>query len=199
MYTFMETQLESNGYIVIKNILSDKALKILKPYARLLPTDKSSYNVWPKKSTNNNTAPECFTCDVLGKDRLEIIDELYNNQTLPCYKKTWLKDCDIAVQKIPVGGFIPKHTDHCILSLTVFLSDVKGGEFWWWDHNNDKHIVNSCYNTGIISYSENYSRGASHEVNVVEEGIRFTMQLFVFDKKDRTTEKKSVIWDMENL
>lgn len=199
MYTFMEMQLENKGYIVVKNILSDKALKILEPYAKLLPTDKSSYDVWPGQATNNNTSPECFTCDVLGSDRLEIINELYNNQSLPCYKKTWLRDCDIAVQKIPVGGTIPKHTDHCILSLTVFLSEVKGGEFWWWDHNNDKHIVNSCYNTGIISCADNYTRGASHEVNVVEEGTRFTMQLFVFDKKNKTAEKKSVIWDMENL
>ena len=191
--------MESKKYTIIENIFSDKVLKILAPYAKLLPTDKSSYDVWPAASTNNNTAPECFTCDVLGKDRLEVINELYNNDSLPCYKKNWLRDCDIAIQKIPVGGFIPKHKDHCILSLTVFLSKVEGGEFWWWDHNNDKHIVNSCYNTGIISCFDNYSRGPSHEVNVVKEGIRYTMQLFVFDKKKTTIDDPSVIWDMENL
>lgn len=192
-------QLENKDYIVVDNILSDKALKILGSYAKLLPTDKSSYNVWPSEATNNNTAPECFTCDVLGSDRLEIINELYDNQSLPCYKKTWLKNCDIVVQKLPVGGFIPKHTDYCILSLTVFLSEVKGGEFFWWDNNQNKHIVNSCYNRGIISCSDNYFRGLSHEVNIVEEGTRFTLQLFVFDKKNKTAENVSVIWDMEKL
>lgn len=195
----METQLENKGYIVVNNILSDKALKILEPYAKLLPTDKSSYNVWPSQATNNNTNPECFTCDVLGGDRLEIINELYNNQSLPCYKKSWLRECDIAVQKIPAGGSLPKHTDYCILSLTVFLSEVKGGEFCWWDQNNIKHVISTSYNTGIVSNSSNYSRGPSHEVNVVEEGTRFTLQLFVFDKKKKTAENISVIWDTEKL
>lgn len=197
MYTFTEMQLENKGYTVVNNILSDKALNILKPYAELLPTDKSSYDVWPSEATLNNTAPECFTCDVLGKDRLEIIDELYNNETLPCYKKTWLKYCDIAIQKLPEGSFIPKHTDHCILSLTVFLSEVGGGEFLWWDQHNNMHTVSTSFNTGIIANYESYVRGASHEVQKVTNGVRYTMQLFVFDKKNESGEIKSVIWDMD--
>jgi hypothetical protein len=193
----MVTQLESKKYTVVDNVLSEKALKILESYAKLLPNDKSSYDVWPSEATHSNTAPECFTCDVLGKDRLEIITELYNNEQLPCYKKTWLKDCDIAVQKLPKGGFIPKHTDHCILSLTVFLSECEGGEFFWWDTSNNKHVVTPSFNKGIIAFYDTYVRGASHEVNEVKEGIRYTMQLFVFDKKNRTQEKKSVVWDLE--
>ncbi len=192
----METQLENKGYIVVDNVLSENALNILKPYAVLLPSDKSSYDVWPAESTNNNTAPECFTCDILGKDRIEIINELYNNSQLPCYKKSWLKNCDIAIQKIPKGGFIPKHTDYCILSLTVFLSTVKGGEFIWWD-NNTVHTVVPEYNKGVISCYDTYKRGASHKVTEVTDGVRFTMQLFVFDKNSKTDEIKSAIIDLE--
>lgn len=193
----MEMQLESKIYTVVESILSDKVLKILEPYAKLLPNDKSSYDVWAAESTNNNTAPECFTCDVLGKDRLEIVEELYNNDRLPCYQKKWLRNCDIAVQKLPVGGFIPKHTDHCVFSLTVFLSNVSGGEFVWWD-NEVVHIVTPSVNTGVIACYNTYIRGASHEVKEVKEGVRYTMQLFVFDKKDRTTDNKSVVWDLED-
>ena len=192
----METQLENKGYIVVDNIFSDKVLTILEPYAKLLPSDKSSYNVWPAESTNNNTAPECFTCDVQGKDRLAVIDELYNNIKLPCYQKKWLKDCDIAVQKIPVGGFIPKHSDHCIFSLTVFLSEVKGGEFYWWDEADEKHTIQSSYNTGIISYQDTFTGGFLHEVATVEQGVRFTLQLFVFDKKKQSKETQGVVWEI---
>lgn len=184
-------------YTIVENIFSDKVLSLLAPYAMLLPSDKSSYDVWPAESTNNNTAVECFTCDVLGKDRTTIIDELYNNKLLPCYNKKWLKDCDIAVQKIPVSGFIPKHTDYCIFSLTVFLSEVKGGEFYWWDEQGIKHAVSSCVNTGIFSIADQFKRGLSHEVTPVEEGIRFTLQLFVFDKRQQTNNEKGVIWEKE--
>lgn len=184
-------------YTVVENIFSDKVLKILMPYAKLLPTDKSSYEVWPPESTNNNAAVECFTCDVLGKDRTIIIDELYNNKLLPCYGEKWLKDCDIAVQKLPVDGFMPKHTDYCIFSLTVFLSEVKGGYFYWWDEKDNKHSVSSCFNKGIFSIAEQFKRGLSHEVTPVEQGIRFTLQLFVFDKRQQTNDNKGVIWEIE--
>jgi len=193
----MEMPLENKKFIVVDNIFSERVLNILKPYAQLLPSDKSSYDVWPAESTNNNTAPECFTCDVLGKDRIEIIDELYNNNNLPCYHKKWLKDCDIAIQKIPLGGYIPKHTDHCIFSLTVFLSEVKGGEFYWWNFNGSKYCIDSKYNKAIISICDNFERGLSHEVSKVEEGIRYTFQLFVFDKKQQTKDEKGVIWEID--
>jgi hypothetical protein len=192
----METQLENKGYIVVDNIFSDKVLTILEPYAKLLPSDKSSYNVWPNEVTFNKTAVECFTCDVLGKDRLAVIDELYNNIKLPCYQKKWLKDCDIAVQKIPVGGFIPKHSDHCIFSLTVFLSEVKGGEFYWWDEADEKHTIQSSYNTGIISYQDTFTGGFMHEVATVEQGVRFTLQLFGNDKKKQSKETQGVVWEI---
>jgi hypothetical protein len=192
----METQLENNVYNVVDNIFSDKVLTILEPYAKLLPSDKSSYNVWPNEVTFNKTAVECFTCDVLGKDRLAVIDELYNNIKLPCYQKKWLKDCDIAVQKIPVGGFIPKHSDHCIFSLTVFLSEVKGGEFYWWDEADEKHTIQSSYNTGIISYQDTFTGGFMHEVATVEQGVRFTLQLFGNDKKKQSKETQGVVWEI---
>jgi hypothetical protein len=190
----METQLENKIYTVVDNIFSDKVLTMLEPYAKLLPSDKSSYSVWPAESTNNNTTPECFTCDVLGNDRLAVINELYNNADLPCYKKSWLKSCDIVVQKIPVGGLIPKHSDYCIFSLTVFLSEVEGGEFVWWDSNNNLHTVDTKYNTGVIACYNNYLRGASHRVQPVLAGLRLTLQLFVFDKFNKSDNtSKSVI------
>ena len=198
MYTFMVMQLESKKFLVVDNIFSDKVLKILEPYAKLLPTDKSSYSAWPDKSTNNKTAPECFTCDITGKDRLLVIEELYNNPILPCYQKKWLKSSDIAIQKIPITGFIPKHSDYCLFSLTVFLSDCEGGEFCWWDENNTSYLIEPYINRGIInSYCENFSRGASHKVLPVQSGTRFTLQLFVFDKV-LNTQQGAIIEDNIN-
>ena len=194
----METQLENKQYRVFENLFSSKTLNIIESYAKLLPDDKSSYTVWPSEATNNNTAPECFTCDILGKDRLEIINELYNNSKLPCYKKSWLKDSNIVVQKLPIGGHIPKHTDYCIFSLTLFLSTPSGGEFVWWDERNNEHIVTPKFNNAVIACYKNFIRGASHEVRRVNDDVRFTLQLFVFDKtKSSTNETKSVIWEIE--
>jgi hypothetical protein len=191
MYTFMEMPLESKLFFTVDNIFSTKVLNLLEPYAKLLPTDKSSYDVWPGQATNNKTAPECFTCDVLGKDRLVIIDELFNNINLPCYQKKWLKDCDIAVQKIPEGGFIPKHSDFCMFSLTVFLTECVGGEFCWWDENNNKILVAPMHNRGVFATYNSFYRGANHKVLEVKENLRITLQLFVFNKKSK--EKISAI------
>lgn len=183
----MVMQLESKEFLVVDNIFSDKVLNILEPYAKLLPTDKSSYDVWPDKSTKNKTAPECFTCNLSAKDRLLVIEELYNNSNLPCYQQKWLKNSDIAIQKIPTNGYIPKHSDYCLFSLTVFLSVCEGGEFCWWDENNTSYLIGSHINKGIVnSYCENFSRGASHKVLPVQSGTRFTLQLFVFDKFSNT-------------
>ncbi len=187
-------QLENKQYSVVNNIFSDKVLKLLEPYSILLPTDKSSYDVWPLESTNNRTAPECFTCDVLGKDRTEIINELFENPNLPCYKKTWLKHCDIAVQKMPVGGFIDRHRDYCLFSLTVFLSSFEGGQFVWSDEQGNDHVVDPAPNKAVIACYNDYIYGAPHEVMPVISGLRFTLQLFVFSKQ-KTNQRTNVVWE----
>ena len=192
----MVMQLENKKYTVVDNIFSDRVLKLLEPYAKLLPTDKSSYAVWPDRSTRNKTLPECFTCDVLGKDRAEILHELFENSNLPCYKKNWLKYADIAVQKMPQGALIDQHADQCIFSLTVFLSSFKGGYFVWLDEDGFMHTVEPAINKAVFACYDDYIQGAPHKVNPVESGTRFTLQLFVFDKKERTT-NKSVVWDIE--
>lgn len=194
----MAMQLENKKYTVVENVFSDKVLRIIEPYAKLLPSDKSSYDVWPEQSTGSKTTPECFTCDVLGKDRAEILNELFENINLPCYKKNWLKNADIAIQKMPVGGFIPKHSDYCIFSLTVFLSEVQGGEFVWLDEANTEHIVSPLVNKAVIACYNDYIRGATHEVKPVESGIRFTLQLFVFPKH-KIIERKDVNWETDKL
>lgn len=192
----MVMQLENKQYTVVENILSDRVLKLLEPYAKLLPSDKSSYAVWPAEATRNNTMPECFTCDILGKDRAEILHELFENPKLPCYKKGWIKHADLAVQKIPTGGFIDKHSDNCIFSLTVFLSEVVGGQFRWWDESNIMHTVYPTINTGVLACYNDYIRGAPHEVTPVESNVRFTLQLFVFSK-NKTNKRNEVIWESE--
>lgn len=194
----MAMQLENKKYTVVNNIFSNKVLRILEPYAKLLSTDKSSYNVWPERSTRNKTLPECFTCDVLGKDRAEILHELFENPNLPCYKKNWLRNADIAVQKMPKGSLIDRHTDNCIFSLTVFLSLVRGGHFVWWDEDGLMHTVEPAINTAVFACYSDYIQGAPHEVKTVESGIRFTLQLFVFPKH-KTTERKDVIWETNEL
>lgn len=181
-------------FLTVPNILSNSTLELLKPYSNVLPTDKSSYDIWPLQSTNNKTAPECFTHTVSNNIKLTIITELFNNSTLPCYKKPWLKHADIAIQKIPNGGFIPRHTDFCIFSLTVFLNEVSGGEFIWYDENNVENIILPNINTGIVASYDNFTRGASHKVERVTSSLRSTLQLFVFDKFNKSdTESRSVI------
>jgi hypothetical protein len=60
-----------------------------------------------------------------------------------------------------------------------------------------KHNVSSQYNRGIVVGNKVFKRGLSHEVTSVEEGVRFTLQLFVFDKREKTDDNKSAIWEIE--
>lgn len=193
-YTFTEMLSESKMFQTVPNIFSHSTLELLKPFLNVSPTDKSSYDIWPLVSTNNKTAPECFTHTITDNIRLTVISELFNNVELPCYKKTWLKDADIAIQKIPAGGFIPKHTDYCMFSLTVFLSTIEGGEFVWWD-NQTAHVVIPDINKGIVACYDTFCRGPSHRVEPVINGLRSTLQLFVFDKfnKSNSTSKSVII------
>jgi hypothetical protein len=196
----METQLENNKYTVFENLLSTKALSILEKYAQLLPNDKNTTDTWTDMHRLYPDLPNAYTCDVLGKDRLEILNELYNNETLPCYKKTWLRDADIAIHKMPHNTVVPKHTDYCMFSITLFLSKDKsftGGEFIWWDDNDDVHVVEPAYNKAIIACYDTFKRGASHEVPPIKDGIRYTMQLFVFEKRSETDEDRYAHWEVE--
>ena len=186
--------MQTKKFTVVDGIFSDRVLTLLEPYAKLLPTDKSSYNVWPDRSTRNKTLPECFTCDVLGKDRTEILHELFENPALPCYKQNWLKDADIAVQKMPEGALIDQHADRCLFSLTVFLSSVNGGYFVWWDDDGFMHTVEPVVNKAVFASYDDYVQGAPHKVNPVESGTRFTLQLFVFAKHNNT-KRKDVVWE----
>jgi hypothetical protein len=175
------------------NIFSPSTLELLAPWSGILSTDKSSYDIWPAESTNNRTAPKCFTHTITDNLRLTVISELFNNPKLPCYKKMWLKNADIAIQKIPTGAFIPKHSDYCMFSLTVFLSTVAGGEFTWWDDKNT-YVIEPEINKGIFAFYETFTRGSSHRVEPVINGLRSTLQLFVFDKFNKTNSTtKSVI------
>jgi hypothetical protein len=169
-------------FTVYDSIFSDKVLKLLEPYTKLLPTDKSSYDVWDPQATMNKTLTESFTCDVLGKDRMEIINELFENPELPCYKKTWLKKCDIAIHKVPPTSLLKKHKDVCRFSLTVFLSSVEGGQFIWWDEEDNEYSVDPYPNKGIIACYDNFTQGAAHAVRPVISGIRYSLQLFVYPK-----------------
>lgn len=189
MSTFTATRLENKRFNVIDDVFSDKVLTILKSYTKPLPVDKSSYDVWPAESTNNKTAVECFTCDIVGNDKAQILYELYENATLPCYKKTWLKHCDIAIHKMPVGSSIYKHADNCIFSLTVFLSTFDGGKFIWWE-GDIAHIVEPALNKGIYAYYDNYTIGADHQVTDVESNTRYTLQLFLYPKNIAGTQRK---------
>ncbi len=198
----METQLESNKYIIFENVFSERILKILSSYTQLLPTDKRTEQYWTDMHKLYPDTPNAFTCDVLGKDRMEIISELFENTRLPCYHKRWLRDADIAIHKMPDGTFVPKHKDHCIFSMTLFISptiDYTGGNFLWWDDNNNMLTVEPKYNTGIVAYYDNFKHGANHQVTTIHGGIRYTMQLFVFDKRNKSTDKdKYALWEKNN-
>ena len=169
----------------INDVFSDSTLAVLKNYCSILPSDSSSYDVWPNQITNYNQLPECFTSTVQGKDKMIILNELYNHSVLPCAGEKWIKDADIAIQKIVPGGSIAEHRDHCRFSLTVFLSEVIGGEFVWKNGTETvRYTVSPQYNRGIYAYYPNIEVGAKHEVLPVIADTRYTLQLFVFDQEN---------------
>lgn len=174
-------------FTTVDNVFSERTLKMLSKYCDILPTDLSSYDVWPTEITNYNQLPECFTNTLYGADKMVVLDELFNSK-LPCAGKKWLKDSDIAIQKIVPGGNIAKHYDYCQFSLTVFLSEPAGGEFVWWDKNGKAtYTVAPGFNKGVYAFYETGSQeGAAHKVKTVHNNTRYTLQLFVFDKHNVT-------------
>lgn len=169
----------------INNVFSDSSLAVLKKYCSILPSDSSSYDVWPSQITNYNQLPECFTSSLQGKDKMFILNELFNHSELPCAGEKWLKDADIAIQKIVPGGSIAEHRDHCRFSLTIFLSEVDGGEFVWKNESGTvRYTVSPQYNRGIYAHYPAIEVGAFHEVLPVLANTRYTLQLFVFDQEN---------------
>lgn len=174
-------------FVQVDNVFSQHILTMLTEHCHINSSDNSSYDIWPAETTNNNTAKECFSETLLGRRRMLVIQDLYENPILPCYQKPWLKTADIAIQKLPPGGYITRHMDTCFFSLTVFLNSVvSGGEFKWWDADNNTHIVSPRRNTGITAYYDfKLTQGAYHEVTPIDcDQTRYTLQLFVFDKSD---------------
>ena len=168
---------------IVNNVFSDSVLDILNTHCEIKSTDKSSYDIWPDQTTNNKTIAECFSHMLDGRDRIMVVQDLYSNPALPCYKKRWIKDANIAIQKIPKGGYITKHRDNCLFGLTVFLNEIDlGGDFIWWDEQDNLHTVRPECNTGVMAYYDHeLVRGAAHQVTPVEsDQIRYTVQLFVF-------------------
>jgi hypothetical protein len=178
-------------FVEVQKVFTDYTMKVLSDYCDLYHADnKSSYRAWPEEATLEKNAPECFSQDVLGKDRMLILNELYYHRELPCAGNKWLMSADIAVQKLPHGGFIPMHQDNCRFSLTVFLSEVDGGEFVWMDGAH-QYTVSPSINKGIYAMYDDFCIGPPHEVKTVQnESGRITLQLFVFDKSNSPSRVK---------
>ena len=169
-------------FVYVENVFSDEVINFLvDTYAKVLENDNSSYVVWPKEMTNNNTLPEAFSTTVSGADRIKVLNDLVNNQTLPFndYKK--IKSAQLAVQKLLPGCLIPEHNDKCIASLTVFLNkeNVNGGEFVWEDKGIEITVVPK-YNCGVYALYNEGTVGNMHKVNKVSgDATRYTLQMFI--------------------
>lgn len=171
-------------YHVVNNVLSEQTLKLLEKYHHIADTDVSSHDLWSDELTDGGKDVANYSVQLSGKDKVTIIADIAENTDLPCAGKKWIRDADIAIQKLPPGGIVRSHFDHCKFSLTVFLQQCDGGEFCWTDENNVEHTVKPTVNTGIYAYYDEYQYGACHRVKpVTGDKVRVTMQLFVFDKQ----------------
>lgn len=174
----------NDQFLVVENVFDESTLKILYKYCDILSTDSSSHDVWPDQITRNKSLPECYTNPLNGRDKMIVLNYLYNHNRLPCSGKKWIKDADIAIQKIVPGGSIAQHRDHTKFSLTVFLSKSEGGDFIWLDSDGiTEHKISPEFNRGIYAFGDDSCfTGAFHEVSTVTgDTNRYTLQLFVFD------------------
>jgi hypothetical protein len=169
-------------YLIQDNVLSiDLVDSLHEKYAKILDTDLSSYEIWPKETTQYGALPESFAANIEGSERINIITELYNNPSSPFYKNKMIRNGRIAIQKLVDGGSIPVHSDVCIGSLTLFLNkdEIQGGEFYWTDKDGNKHCVTPAYNRGVYTLADTVVTTASHGVNPVIGSNRYTLQMFV--------------------
>lgn len=166
-------------------MLSDASLRLLDKHCYISEDDISSYEIWPTDVTQDGEATECYTHNIDAGERGMILTDIFNNSDLPCYKQNWLRNADLAIHKIPQTGCITRHADSCYFSLTVFLNDVQqGGQFVWWDHNQDQHYIKPVRNQGVFAHYDQHGEGADHKVvPVYSPEVRYTLQLFVFDKE----------------
>ena len=169
-------------YLVQDNVLSTELVdRLHEKYARILDTDLSSYKIWPKEVTQDNSLPESFASNIEGVERINIITELYNNPDSPFYKNKMIRNGRIAIQKLLDGGSIPVHSDVCVGSLTLFLNKdiIQGGEFYWIDCNGAEHQVSPAYNRGVYTLADTVITTANHGVITVVGSNRYTLQMFV--------------------
>jgi hypothetical protein len=178
-------------YCYRNNVLSDELIDSLNAkYARVLDTDLSSYDIWPKEATQDNSLPESFATNIEGAERMAIIDYLYSNADSPFYKDKRVRASRIAVQKLLDSGSIPVHTDTCVASMTLFLNkdNIGGGEFFWIDDDGFEHCVVPKYNKGIFTIAETSVTTLFHGVKQVTGHNRYTLQLFIWEHEKNNIE-----------
>lgn len=167
-------------FTYVENILSDSVIAHLcERYAKLNATDNSSYDVWPLEMTASKTLKECFSETLQPSDKVLVATDLYSNSKLPFFENSKIKFAQMAVQKIPPGGYIPNHPDTCTASLTIFLNEVEGGEFVWYNGGQGTSITPK-FNSGVYAFFEDRVIGLEHCVNVVKgDKNRYTLQMFI--------------------
>jgi hypothetical protein len=179
----------------IENVFDETILnRFYNKYFQILDSDLNSHDIWADSATKNKTLPECFTSNLTTQERYELIEYLYSTPTSPFHQDNRIRNCDVAIQKLLPNCSIPKHTDTCIGSMTVFMNKEydtsNGGQFVWYDPEVEKvsYSVIPKWNCAVWSYNS----GIEHEVTTVNQHNRITMQFFIWDnKKDAKVQVKS--------
>ena len=156
---------------------------LVSKYSLWSDDDKPS-DYWPDKTKSKNAVVKVQK--LTKQEEVTIRDFLFESNRSVFQYDNRLKDCVFTVYKAEPGYVLSKHNDHVAGSLTVFITpntvNNPGGDFVWYDVNDNKHIIKNNLNTGI-QWKNLYKepKANPYHETTVNNTDRFTLQMFIME------------------
>ena len=186
-----------------ENILSDSLVDELHDYyyGKIIDMSRDKYGDLFVDAYLNGEARTVLpsTIHLTSDQQIRIVEELYNNESLPFYKnKKLLRSLStpMKINNFLDRGGLPPHTDMAWGSMTLYLNkewkEEWGGKFVWWTDDDTEQengfAITPKYNCGIIDCYPEPTAGCLHRVEKVTQE-RISVQAFW---NDRTTSAYTV-------
>lgn len=168
-------------YTKIDNVLDADLLEYMyNKYCTVSSLDHVSNNYFNAPATLDGTLPEWHIQPMDKSDKMAVLESLLKrNPTVKGFTKFHRASAN--AHKMSAGTSIASHSDPCIASITVCLTDdYTGGEFNELDAEGN--IINTIWlgkNSACIYYGPDAYTSPPHSVDTISSGNRITLQIFV--------------------
>jgi len=165
---------------------TDITENILSKYSLWNISEDKSSDYWPDGTKSENAVVKVQK--LTKQEEVTIRDFLYESPRSVFCDDNMLRDSVFTVYKAEPGYVLSKHCDNVRGSLTVFLNndadDNSGGDFVWYDVNDNKHTIKNKFNTAV-QWKNLYkdAKANPYHETTVNNTDRFTLQMFIMEKE----------------